>query len=97
MCLDIVGSKSPTTRAGNISSGHGMLEDYELTSDSRELGQIVNNSIRCMDVIIHEWSSAVLALSSQDGNSGKSHQGGPNNFLRTIRSVLGLFLCRIHR
>jgi hypothetical protein len=63
---------------------------------ARILSQIVNNDLARVYVIIDEGNTFFWSITSQNRNSSQAKTSRSNDFLRSIRSILCLFLGNNH-
>lgn len=82
------------TGCGKAASAVGSSRDEvtRQTSNARELGQIVDNSIACVDMIVDEGDAGLLALAAKDRYASECHPTWSYHLLRTIRMELCLLL-----
>ena len=64
------------------------------TSDARELGEVVDDGVARVDVVVNERDARVGPLASQDGHAGERHAARADDLLRPVRVKLG-FLLRV--
>lgn len=72
--------------------GAARARSSELTSDTRELCEVVDDRITRMDMIVDEGDARLGTLASQNRHTSKSHAARANDLLGAIRMELGLLL-----
>lgn len=75
-----------------LSSAPDEPRARELTSDARELGQVVDDRVASMDMIVDERHARQRSLAPQHRNTRERHPTWPNDLLRAVRVELCLLL-----
>lgn len=66
-----------------VSEAHGMDKSL-LTFDARPLGQVIDDHLTRVDVIIDEWYSSLRTISAKNRNSSQAESCGTYHLLCAI-------------
>jgi hypothetical protein len=93
VCREFIGSRSPAAISEKRSVGtkEGKIGEKR-TSDTGELGEVVDDRLARMNMIVNEGNARFGPLTAKNGNSSESHSGRSKNLLRSVRVKLGFFL-----
>ena len=67
----------------NVNGCHE-LGVSRLTFDTGPLGQVIDNDLTRVDMIIDKWHPSLWAIPTEDGDSGQAEPCGSYNFLCAI-------------
>lgn len=81
-----------------VTNCHNVSHEKEywitLTFDTRKLGQIINNDLARMDMVVDERDTFFRTIAPKDGHASKTEPCRADDTVGTIRTVLCFFLAR---